>query len=192
MAAPEAGTAEIRFGDGKRRSALLGHLLLAGNRHRLALTGTGVRVGPLTTHRQTFAMAQAAVAAQIHQALDVHRDFTPQIALDPVFPVYQLADVEDLLIGELVHPAIVGDAQLLADLGGLGRANAIDIAQPDQHALVGRDIHAGNTRHARLSCRSAVCQAINVPFLGAGKRASDANPLKKGGTSERGIIVPPA
>jgi hypothetical protein len=48
----------------KAKAALLGCLLLAGDRHRLALAGAGVGVGALTAHRQTAAMAQAAIAAQ--------------------------------------------------------------------------------------------------------------------------------
>ena len=39
-----------------------------------------------------LAMAQAAIAAEIHQALDVHRDVAPQVALDPVLAVDRRAD----------------------------------------------------------------------------------------------------
>src|SRR5574343_1126031 len=46
------------------------------------LTGTSIGTRALTTARQTLAMAEATVAAKIHEALDVHRDFTTQIALD--------------------------------------------------------------------------------------------------------------
>jgi hypothetical protein len=35
----------------------------------------------LTANWQTFAMANATIATQVHQALDAHRDFTTQIAL---------------------------------------------------------------------------------------------------------------
>src|SRR5580698_4098298 len=114
---------EISSGD-----VLLRHLLLAGNRDSLALAGTGVRMRPLTTHRQATAMPQAAVAAKVHQTLDVHRHFAPQIALDPEFTVDQLADTQDLIVAQLVDPAIVGDAELLANRGSLGRANAVNVA----------------------------------------------------------------
>src|SRR3954451_6356623 len=98
------------------RAMLLGHLLLAGDRHRLALAGPGVGMGALATHRQATAMPQAAVAGHVHQPLDVHRDFTAQVALNPVFAVDQLADAEDFLIRQLVDPAFLRDVQRLADI----------------------------------------------------------------------------
>src|SRR4051794_30853273 len=55
------------------RAILLRHLLLAGNRHGLALAGTGIGVGALAADRQALAMTQPAIAGHVHQALDVHR-----------------------------------------------------------------------------------------------------------------------
>jgi len=40
---------------------------------------------PLTAHRQAAAMAQAAIAADVDQSLDVHADLAPQIALEALF-----------------------------------------------------------------------------------------------------------
>src|SRR6185369_7321772 len=48
-------------------------LLLAGDRLGRALAGPGVGVGALAADRQALAVAQAAVAGQVHQALDVDR-----------------------------------------------------------------------------------------------------------------------
>src|SRR5690348_16510178 len=64
-----------------------GLLLLAGNRLRRTLTGAGVGVRALTANRKAAPMTQSPIAAQIHQALDVHRDLTPEIALDHVITV---------------------------------------------------------------------------------------------------------
>ena len=50
--------------------------------------------GALAAHRQATAMTQAAVAAQIHQSLDVHGNFAPQIALDAELTVDQFADAQ--------------------------------------------------------------------------------------------------
>src|ERR1700709_2089669 len=63
---------------------LLGHFLLAGDGLRGALARACVGVGALAADRQALAVTQAAVAAQIHQALDVHRHFAAQIAFDEV------------------------------------------------------------------------------------------------------------
>src|SRR6185503_1444448 len=66
-----------------------------------SLAGAGVGVGALAADRQAFAMAQPAIAAEIHQPLDVHGDLAPQIALDHVVAVDHLADLQHLLIGQL-------------------------------------------------------------------------------------------
>ena len=39
----------------------------------------------LTTDRKTAAMPQTAIATKIHEALDVHRYFAPEVALDHPF-----------------------------------------------------------------------------------------------------------
>ena len=105
-----------RAGSPARRNSLL----LAGDRLRLALAGAGVGVRALAANRQRAAMTQAAIAAEVHQALDVHRDFAAQIALDEIVAVDGLADLQDFGVGELVDAALGGDADLLADLLGLG------------------------------------------------------------------------
>src|SRR6266478_3193617 len=96
-------------------------------------------------------MAQSAIAAEIHQPLDVHRDGSPQITLHGIFAVDQLANPQHLVIGHLVRPAVGRDADLVADLGGLGPADAMDVGQGDRYALVIRDVDAGNSRHLRIS-----------------------------------------
>ncbi len=98
-------------------------------------------------HRQALAVAQAAIAAEIHQPLDVHRHLAAQIALDLVVAVDHLADPDDLVIGQLVDPALGGNAHLGADLAGLGAADAVDIGQAHEDPLLRWDVDAGNTRH---------------------------------------------
>src|SRR3954447_16048277 len=71
-------------------------LLLSGDRARRAFTGAGIGMGPLATHRQAFAMTKPAVGAQIHQPLDVHRDLAPKVALDHVFAIDHLTDLQNL------------------------------------------------------------------------------------------------
>ena len=44
-------------------------------------------MGPLTPDRQTAAMPQAPVRAEVHQPLDVHGDLAPQIALTYVYGI---------------------------------------------------------------------------------------------------------
>src|SRR5688500_4650807 len=81
-------------------------LLLPGNRLRRPLAGAGVGMRALAACRQRTAMAQAAVAAEVHQSLDVHRDFAAQIALDLIVAVDGFADLEHLGVGKLVDAAV--------------------------------------------------------------------------------------
>src|SRR5690606_36359158 len=63
---------------------LFGHTdsSLLPDRTARALTGARVRARSLAARRQPAAMADAPVAAEIHQPLDVHRDLAAEIALD--------------------------------------------------------------------------------------------------------------
>src|SRR5512134_3343762 len=62
--------------------------------HALARPLAGARVGvrPLAAHRQASPVAQAAVAAEVHEALDVHRDLAAQVAFDLVLRLEDVAD----------------------------------------------------------------------------------------------------
>ena len=46
-----------------------------------------------------------------------------------IVAVDRLADLQHFGVGQLVDAALVGDADLLADLLGLGRADAMDVLQ---------------------------------------------------------------
>src|SRR5271170_1982929 len=105
-------------------------------------------MGPLAVDRQALAVPETPVAAEIHQPLDVHRDLAPQIALDVVVAIDQLADAQDLVVGQLVNPPGIRDADLGADLTSLGPADAEDVGEADLHALLRRDIHACDACHA--------------------------------------------
>jgi hypothetical protein len=50
----------------------------------------------------------------------------------------------------------------------------MDVLQRDEHALVGRDIHAGNTGHVRLSCRRSAFEP-DLKSLLSGQVSANAN-----------------
>src|ERR1700754_4059351 len=122
-------------------------LLLAGDRLGRTLARARVGVGALTAHRQTAAMAQAAIAAEVHQTLDVDADLAAQVALDEIVAVDHFADLQHFLVGELADAAIHRDLHLLHDLASVLLADAMDVLKRDQDALVGRDVDAGDTGH---------------------------------------------
>src|SRR5260221_4319713 len=129
---------------------------LAGNRLGRALARARIGVGTLTAHRQAAAMTQAAIAAEVHQTLDVDADLTTKIALDQIVAIDHFADLQNFLIAELADATLGGDLHLLDDLGRVLLADAMDVLERDQDALVGRDIHTGNTGHGLLSCRRSL------------------------------------
>jgi hypothetical protein len=81
-------------------------------------------VGALAADRQALAVTQAAVAAQVHQTLDVHRDFAAQVALDGQVGVDVFADRStSASVSWLTRRARSMPA--LADLFGVHRADAV-------------------------------------------------------------------
>src|ERR1700676_5523983 len=92
-------------------------LLLAGDRLGRALARARVGMGALTTHRQSAAMTQAAIAAEIHQTLDVHAGFATQVAFDQIVAVDHFTDLQHFLIAQLIDPTFLGNLDLLHDLG---------------------------------------------------------------------------
>src|SRR5262249_40143696 len=124
--------------------------LLAGNRLGRTLAGPGVGMRALAADRQAAPMPQPAVAAEIHQPLDVHGHFAPQIALNHVVAVDDLADLQDFLVCKLGYPALLGNPGLLHDLTGLTGADAMDILKRNHYPLVGWYVDAGNSGHGLL------------------------------------------
>ncbi len=104
-------------------------------------------MGALAADRQALAVAKAAVGGEVHQALDVHRDFAAEVALDLIVGVDRLADLEDFLVGKVLDPALGRDSELGGDLDRLGAADSVNVGERDHNPLVGGDIHPGNTCH---------------------------------------------
>src|SRR4030081_1483581 len=137
-------------------------LLLAGDRLGRSLARARVGMGALTAHRQSAAMTQAAIAAEIHQTLDVHAGLATQVAFDQIVAVDHFTNLQHFLIAQLRNAAIIRNLDLLQDVGRILLADAMDVLERDQHALVGRNIHTGNTGHGLLSCRRSI---PDRPFL---------------------------
>src|ERR1044071_6570533 len=154
--------------DTTRLSVLRRGFLLAGNGFGRTLAGAGVGVGALAADRQALAVTQTAIAAEIHQALDVDGNLAPQIAFDHVIAVDHFTDLQDFLVGQLRHPTLHRDVDLRHDVLGVLLADAMDVLERDDDALVGRNIHACNSGHdftpvpAGAAAPDRVCQ-FRVP-----------------------------
>src|SRR5262245_26166180 len=75
---------------------LLRRDLLARDGLALALAGARVRVSPLSADGQPFSVSQPAIAADVHQHLDVLLDLAPQIAFHLVAALDDVAQSHDL------------------------------------------------------------------------------------------------
>jgi len=81
-------------------------------------------------------MTQAAIAANVHQSLDVHRDFAPEIALYPEFFVDDVAQPLDFIFGQVPNPCIRIYASSLKKLLAGVQANTVDVGQPYLYAFL--------------------------------------------------------
>jgi hypothetical protein len=113
-------------------------LLLAGDRLGRTLAGAGVGVRALTANRQAAAMAQTAIAAEIHQALDIGCGLAAKVALDGVIAVDGFADLENFSVREFGNATFNGDVRLFANFLGVGFADAMNVLQRDDDALLSK------------------------------------------------------
>src|SRR6516165_1702717 len=99
--------------------------------------GAGVGVGALAPNRQALAVAQAPVAAQVHQALDVHGHLAPQVSLDFSSAFNHLANSLDLILVQILGPDVHVDTRGDQDVAGRLPADPIDVSEGDLHSLLG-------------------------------------------------------
>src|SRR5947208_1225461 len=142
-------------GGGRGHRLLLDHDALA-----LALAGTSVGVGPLPAHGQTLPMADAAIAADIHEALDAHGHLAAQVALDLVLAIDDVAHPRRFLVAPGLDPLAGVDPGVGEDLPGGRDTDPVDVLDRDLAALVARQVHSGNACHTWLSCSLALALLV--------------------------------
>jgi len=112
-----------------------------------ALTRASVGVRALATDRQSSTVAEATIAAEIHESLDVGLDLAAQITLDHVIGLKDLAYSGHLLLGEFTGSHSAADARLVEHLKRRTASDSIDIGEGDVQALVAREVYTGDTCH---------------------------------------------
>jgi hypothetical protein len=90
---------------------LLGDLLLTCDRYALTFARTSIRVCSLAADGKTLAMSDALVATNLDLPLDVLRDFATEVTLDLVVGIDELADAQDLGVGEIANFRVVVDVE---------------------------------------------------------------------------------
>src|SRR3989338_8902214 len=92
-----------------------------------ALAGAGIGLGALTAHRQTLAMAQAAVRPHFHVPAYVLVVLTAQIAFNDKTLLDDGGDPRDLLFGEVLGALVHADLCLRQNIFGTGRPDPVYI-----------------------------------------------------------------
>ena len=95
-------------------------------------------------------MTQAAIAADLHQALDVHGNFAAQVALYLDVVVNVVAQLADIILGQILDAGIRVHARRLDDIVRDVTANAVDVGQRDLDALLPGKVDTRNSCHRRL------------------------------------------
>src|SRR5690606_21418160 len=96
-------------------------------------------------------MTQAAIAGEVHEALDVHRRVAAKVTLDRVVGVDGLTDLQDFGVRQVLDTTAVVNAQLVGDVDRGLATDAVDVGERDDYALVGREIDTRDTSHCKLS-----------------------------------------
>ncbi|CDZ89198.1 hypothetical protein RHRU231_470046 [Rhodococcus ruber] len=122
-------------------------LLLSCDGALRTLTGAGVGLGALSTHGQTTTVSQALVAADLDLATDVRLDLAAEVTLDLVGLLDELAQLGEILVGEVLAAQIRAHAGGLEDLLRAGTADAVDVGQCDLHPLFAGKIDTCETCH---------------------------------------------
>jgi hypothetical protein len=127
-----------------------------------AFAGTGVGLGALAADGQTAHVADAAIAFDALQALEVHADLAAQIAFDDVFAFLDgVDDLGELLLGQILGADGRVNIRAFEDLLRVNGADAIDIAERDINALVRRYFNTNDACHKFLTL------PLFVTFVGA-------------------------
>src|SRR5688572_33113469 len=116
---------------GRTRDHGLGRLLLGHGTTARALAGARVGLGALAAQRQAATVAQAAVAADFHQPLDVQRDLLAEVALDATYFLDDAADLADVILGQVLDADVTADAGRAEDVVRALAPDPVDVGQTD-------------------------------------------------------------
>ena len=126
---------------------LAGSLLLAGNGLLGALAGTGILLSVLTADRQATTVTNTAIAADLHQTLDIQAHLTAEVTLNLQVVLDVVTELADLILGEILDAGVGIDADIREHFLRGGQADTVDVGQADLHALFSGQVYARNTCH---------------------------------------------
>jgi hypothetical protein len=110
-------------------------------------------------------MPKSPVAPDVHQALDVHRDFATQIPLDPHLFVDDFANPVDLVICEVPHARVRIDIRAIEQFLAGMEPDSKDIRQCRLDSLIARKIDTCNSRHVASPLGPRECGRLTLSLL---------------------------
>jgi hypothetical protein len=113
-----------------------------------------------------------AIATEIHEALDVHRNLATQVALHRKSRDH-IAQADDLGFREIFHLRGRIDVRGLASVERPVSADAENVRQSDSDVLVRRNVDASDTCHASMV--PVLSRASALPLLVTRILANDAD-----------------
>src|SRR5919198_753548 len=145
-----------------------------------ALARAAVRLRALALDGQAAPVPDAAVGADLAQPLDRLRALATEVALDLEVLVDVLAQLRDLLVGEVTDLRVLREAERRADLARGRLADAVDVGQPDLETLLIRQVHSGDACQPTLLALSLLVTRIRADDQGRAVPLDDAAPLAHG------------
>src|SRR5712691_3285372 len=142
-------------GWGSQTSRFGSRLLAAADGLLRALARARIRLRALAVDRQTTAVTDAAVRADLAETLDCLRALASQVAFDLEVCVDVVAQLRDLLIREVAHLRIGRQPELGADLLCGRLTDAVDVRQPDLEPFLVRKIDSRDSGHCSPSVPSS-------------------------------------
>lgn len=115
-------------------------------------------------------MTQPSITTDIHEPLNIHRDFSAQITLYDHLAFEDLTKTSDFTIGQISHPCRRVDASLFEQFLARRSSYAINVRKPDLDCLFSRYVNTCNTRQ---SCAPVLLLALALLVFRV--RANDPN-----------------
>ena len=104
--------------------------------------------GALTADGQTAQVADAAIALDALQTLEVHTEFAAQVTFDDILAVLNgVNDLGHLLFSQVLGAGLRFDFRCFKDFDGIGGSDAVNVAQRDVDPLLARNFYSDDTSH---------------------------------------------
>lgn len=87
-------------------------------------------------------MTQTTITAEVHETFDVHRHFAPQVALDLVASLNDVANTPCLIFAKVLGPQSELHSRGGADVMRQLASNSVDVLKRDDDSLLRRKINS--------------------------------------------------